>query len=103
MRFLAEGVDATGELLEVSRAGVYVRSDEIPPPGTVLALQLRIPEGALVDLRGTVQWNTDGETPPAKGRGFGVVVIEPSPEYRAFFLWAQSQADEEKGTEPDDL
>ena len=30
-------------------------------------------------------------------------VIEPSPEYRAFFLWAQSQADEEKGTEPDDL
>ncbi len=103
VRFLTEGLDATGQLAEVSRAGLFVRSDELPRPGAVIALQFRIPEGELVDLRGEVRWNTQGLVDLNGVAGFGVLLREPPQIYREFYLWIQDRLEKEEASEPGDL
>ena len=51
VRFLAEGQEAVGDLTEVSRAGVFIESDDFPRPGAVVALQFRSSTAGLVDVR----------------------------------------------------
>ena len=94
VRFLAEGLDATGEITEVSRTGVFIQTDEIPRPGAVVAVQFWAPSGDLVDLRGEVRWSTKGLASAEELRGFGVLVYEAPQPYREFYLWAQSQKEE---------
>jgi hypothetical protein len=101
VRFLAEGLDAIGELTEISRTGVFVQAEESPRPGAVVALQFWTPAGELVDLRGEVRWNTEGLANADGLCGFGVLMHEPSLKYREFFLWAQ--AEKEEDLEPEEL
>ena len=96
LRYLSEGVEGVGVLENVSRAGAFVRTSELPRPGAVVVLQFRSPSGALVDLRGEVRWTTRGLADPDVASGFGVLIQEPPHEYRAFFLWALEQAKEQR-------
>ncbi len=95
VRFLAEGLDARGELIEISRTGMFIQTDELPRAGAVVALQFWTPTGDLVDLRGEVRWNTQGLANAAELRGFGVLVHEAPEPYRQFFLWAQAEKPED--------
>jgi hypothetical protein len=97
VRFVAEGVEALGQLHNVSRSGLYVRSVEPPRPGAIVALQFESPVGRLVDLRGEVRWNTRGAARVGRPEGFGVRLHEPPRVYSAFVLWAQSSCEK-----PDD-
>ena len=100
LRFLSEGIEGTGVLENVSRAGAFVRTSELPRPGAVVVLQFRSPGGVLVDLRGEVRWTTQGLAGEHVEPGFGVVLQEPSLEFRAFFRWVLDQAaDPEKQEE----
>ncbi len=93
MRFVVEGVEGVGVLSSVSRAGFFVLSDAPPRPGGPVVLQFESPTGRLVNLRGEVRWNTQGQVVAGERHGFGVVLSEPPPEYREFFLWAQEQTE----------
>lgn len=92
VRFVAEGSEATGVLLDVSRQGVYIRASQIPRPGSVIAVQFEDPDRGLIDARGEVRWNVspNGDQPS----GFGVIVHEPSRRFRAFVDGALSESAE---------
>ncbi|MFQ5513569.1 MAG: PilZ domain-containing protein [Myxococcota bacterium] len=100
VRFLAEGHEGVGLLTDISRTGLFIRSQELARAGAVVALQFRAPTGELIDLRGEVRWSTEGET-DANGSeaGFGVLVYEAPLPYREFFLWAQRKADKDDAEE----
>lgn len=94
VRYVAEGAEAVGLLLDVSRAGVYVEAAELPREGAVVAMQFESPDGTLVDLRGEVRWSEDREGRASATRGFGVRLREPPRAYREFVSWLLSQNDE---------
>jgi hypothetical protein len=96
VRFFCEGTEAVGLLRNVSRAGLFVQTSEIPRAGGVVAIQFQPPVGDLVDLRGEVRWSTQGLAKPGLAPGFGVSIHEPPREYRDFFMWAFAQVKEEK-------
>ena len=103
IRFLTDGLEAVGEIRNVSRAGLFVASSDLPRPGTITALQFQPPCGRLVDLRGEVRWNTQGLVSPSIPAGFGVLLYEPPRAYREFYLWAVDEAEEEKGQDSDGM
>ena len=91
MRFLAEGQQSVGTLQNVSRAGVGIRSAEVPRPGAIIALSFESPLGVLVDARGEVRWNTRRIASSPIPEGFGVRLHEPPREFRDFFCWVLEQ------------
>jgi hypothetical protein len=101
VRFTADGSESVGQLENLTRTGVFVRTGDLPRPGSVVALQFRDSEGALVDLRGEVRWNTDSLSPVCSASGFGVLLHEPPPEYLRFFDWVLRQAKDDKPTDAD--
>lgn len=92
---MAEGCEAIGQLKNVSRAGVFVSTGELPRPGAPVALQFESPAGEAVNLRGEVRWISQGAPDSRVPTGFGVLLREPPREYRAFFLWALDQAEKD--------
>ena len=92
MRFVAEGSEAVGKLVEVSRSGLQVAAAELPRPGAIIALQFESPGGKLVDVRGVVRWNTQSR-PDDTPESFGVRLHEPPREYREFVAWALAECD----------
>ena len=61
IRFMAEGTEGVGHLKNVSRAGMFVRSNDLPRPECSIAIQFDAPEtGVSINLRGEVRWTTDG-------------------------------------------
>jgi hypothetical protein len=98
IRFMAEGVEGVGHLKNVSRAGLFVRTVDLPRPGAPVALQFESPStGSLVNLRGEVRWSTDGLGAPTLQAGFGVLVHEPPRDFAEFLRWALEQAEKEDG------
>jgi hypothetical protein len=96
IRFVAEGSDGVGHLKNVSRAGICVRSEDLPRPGVAIALQFEVPTtGALVNLRGKVRWSSDRLGGAAAQSEFGVTLHEPTPEFSAFFRQAVEQLEKE--------
>ncbi len=95
VRFLAEGEESVGELKNISRAGVFVRTGELPRPGVQIALQFESPLGQVVDVRGEVRWSTRGLASGDLPEGFGVKIVEPPQAYREFFSWALAQVEKE--------
>lgn len=96
VRYLAEGQEGVGHLVNVSRAGLFVRAVELPSEGSAVALQFRTPSDSLVDLRGEVCWTSGAELDGGRLPGFGVRLHEPPQEYREFFRWVLSGAEQEK-------
>lgn len=101
VRFAADGTESVGQLENLTRTGVFIRTAELPRPGAAVALQFLDSEGELVDLRGQVRWNTRGLSSAAAASGFGVLLHEPPPEYLRFFDWVFRQAQEDKPADTD--
>ena len=92
VRFVAEGSEGVGQLKNVSRAGLFVRSNDLPRPEAGISLQLEVPgTGTSINLRGEVRWTTDGSGTADASPGFGVQLHEPSREFTEFFRWAVEQ------------
>jgi len=100
VRFFSQGTESTGELESVSRAGLFVRSTDLPRPGVVIAVQFESPAGPLVDVRGEVRWSTQGVANANAPEGFGVILHEPPRVFRDFYAWVQAQ-DEKEDRTPD--
>jgi hypothetical protein len=100
IRFMAEGAEGLGHLKNVSRAGMFVRSSDLPRPGSAITLQFDLPTtgGGTVNLRGEVRWTSEGQGSVDPSPGFGVQILEPPREFAEFFRWAVEQL--EKADEP---
>ena len=103
VRYVADGTEAVGHVKNVSRAGVFVVTDDLPRAGAVISLQLNAPDGSLVDVRGEVRWTTDGIEMPDAITGFGVLIQEPPPDYLELFAWIRSCAKPEKPADDEPL
>jgi hypothetical protein len=92
VRFMAEGVEGVGHLKNVSRAGLLVRSNDLPRPECPISLAFEHPEsGESINLRGEVRWTTDGQGSADPTPAFGVQLHEPSRSFSDFFRWAVEQ------------
>jgi hypothetical protein len=72
--------ELTGELANVAQGGLFVRSEYLEPPGTVVRIAVDLPDGDTVELMGRVAWATDQ---PPRGPGMG---IELDGESRSDFI-----------------
>ncbi len=95
---MAEGAEGMGHVKNVSRAGMFVRSNDLPRPESAISLQFETPAtGESINLRGEVRWTTDGQGSAHPAPGFGVQLLEPPREFVEFFRWAVEQLEK-----PDD-
>ena len=94
MRYVSETSESVGQLANVSRAGLFVQTSDLPRPGSIVAIQFKSPLGPLVDARGDVRWTTRlaGEDGILGVEGFGVALQEPGREFRDFMMWLDGQA-----------
>jgi len=89
---MAEGAEGVGHLKNVSRAGLLVRSSDLPRPECAISLAFENPaSGESINLRGEVRWTTDGLGSPDPAPAFGVQLHEPPREFVDFFRWAVEQ------------
>jgi hypothetical protein len=92
IRFMAEGAEGVGHVKNVSRAGLFVRSNDLPRPESAIALQFETPStGESINLRGEVRWTTDGQGSVDPSPGFGVQLHEAPRAFLEFFRWALEQ------------
>ncbi len=103
VRYVAEGSEGVGRLVDVSKSGLYIRARDLPRPNAIVAVQFESPVGKLVDARGQVRWNSSEQG--AAPDGFGVKLYEPPIEFREFVTWVLSQSekwdDDEEAFEDD--
>ena len=72
--------------LNVSRGGIFVRTRDPQPPGTVVDLEVTLDNGeCLISGKGVVRWTTPPSAPgePDRAPGMGVKFIELTRESRA--------------------
>jgi hypothetical protein len=89
VRYASENLEATGQLANVSRAGLFVSAGELPRPGALATLQFRFAGERIVDVRGQVRWTTQRRTALA-GPGFGVALHEPGRTFFEFVGWLEA-------------
>ena len=93
---MSEGSEGVGHLKNVSRAGLFVRSNDLPRPESTISLQFETPgTGSSINLRGEVRWSSERLGADSSQSGFGVLLHEPPPEFREFFRWAIEQLEKE--------
>ena len=68
----------------LSEGGLFVRTMKGYQPGTVLDLELYLPSGEIIKLRGTVKWGIKTSFQQIKN-GMGNELIDIPPEYLEFF------------------
>jgi uncharacterized protein (TIGR02266 family) len=76
----------TCHIKNVSKGGLFLRSDVLPPRGSEVRVLFHTREGRKVEVNGTVAWNTDDlpEETDAR-RGFGIRFLELSDGYLEFY------------------
>lgn len=86
VRFGVEKLDRTGFSKNLSQGGLFIGTNNVHPPGTVLQLSLQFPD-ATFSLWGRVAWAK--KVPPQLAHllecGMGIEIIQPPPEWVEFF------------------
>ncbi|HET6414257.1 MAG TPA: TIGR02266 family protein [Anaeromyxobacter sp.] len=90
--------------LNVSRGGIFVRTRDPQPPGTVVDLEVTLDNGeCVIRGKGVVRWTTAPSAPgePERSPGMGVKFLELSRESRALVdLVAATRGAEGRSDEP---
>ncbi len=83
--FESTGSSGKGYVHNVSREGMFLRTDVLPAPGEPVRVTFVDSQGRTVAALGSVSWNT-GQLDPAKDAkpGFGMRIEHVSDEYLAF-------------------
>lgn len=87
VRFGKSRPDVLGFTEDVSIDGLFIKASVVFDPGTVLTIQLMLPENRQVDLTGQVVWAR--RTPPSltrfvKKSGMGIRLLQIPPGYSQF-------------------
>jgi hypothetical protein len=81
-----EGMTSQGEILSISKKGLFIHSVSIPARGSSVRVVLKRPGLDKIEVVGHVRWTTD-ELPAGKYRypGFGLMIDEWSGEFQELF------------------
>ncbi len=77
---------------DISQAGIFIKSSKVFGPGTILKIDLTLPNNLVLHLEGRVMWAK--KVPPSlhrvtKKSGMGVLIHEPPMEYIGFLSTLQ--------------
>ena len=81
----ADGDYANGHVKNLSKTGMFVRSNMMPAPGTDVRIRFETITGEKIEVEGIVRWNTSGLPTEEGADGFGVQLAKPSKDYLNFF------------------
>jgi hypothetical protein len=85
VKFSQGPLEGTGVTGDVSRRGMFVRSKEIPGPGPMLRLTVKLPGGRELVLKGRVVRKAGPSLHSSAAPGFGLRLAEEWPEYERLF------------------
>jgi len=88
--------------LNVSRGGIFVRTRDLQPPGTEVALEVTLENGeCVIRGRGVVRWTTPPSAPgePERAPGMGIKFLDLTRESRALVDLMAATRGEEAGSE----
>lgn len=84
VEFSQGALRGTGVIHDVSPRGMFVRSTSVPGTGPMLRLTVNLPEGRTLVLTGRVVRGATTISSSATAPGFGLRLVEDSPEYEDF-------------------
>jgi PilZ domain-containing protein len=92
--FSQDSFQGSGVTGDVSRRGMFVRSNRIPGTGPLLRLTVHLPEGRKLFLTGRVVRSAEasGFPRPAGSTGFGLRFADESPEYENLLNWLSDES-----------
>ncbi|MDQ6894028.1 MAG: PilZ domain-containing protein [Acidobacteriota bacterium] len=92
--FSQESFHGSGVTGDVSRRGMFVRSNRIPGSGPLLRLTVHLPEGRKLFLTGRVVRSAEssGIPRPTGTTGFGLRFADESPEYENLLDWLSDES-----------
>src|SRR5262245_49300886 len=83
--FEAGELRGVGHVKNVSKEGLFVRSDILPPPGSEIRVLFHDRRGDKIELHGCVRWTTAQLGDKSARPGFGVQLSKPDDAFRAFY------------------
>lgn len=84
--FEAGKLRGKGHIKNVSKEGLFVRTNVLPPAGSPVRVVFHDRHGSKIEVRGTVRWTTDQLPPEEQAKpGFGVHFQNASDEFSEFF------------------
>lgn len=92
VEFTLDGTACSGFTNDVSPSGIFVRSNRLPDPGVVLSVNLHLPEGKHVVLRGKVvrSFRVPARLSQLIPSGFAVRLSDTPEEYFQFLATLSS-------------
>ena len=83
--FEAGELRGVGHVKNISKEGLFLRSDILPPPGSEIRILFHDRRGDKIELHGCVRWTT-AQLPDKSARpGFGVQLTGPDDAFRQFY------------------
>ncbi len=85
-RYQCEGMIGKGHIKNVTKEGLFLRTDRLPSPGSRIRVIFEPKDGPKVEVSGTVRWTT-GQLPPSADSppGFGMQIENVTDEFLEFF------------------
>ena len=78
-------VRGKGHVKNVSKGGVFLRSDVLPEPGSEIRVLFHTQQGRKVEIEGIVVWSTTELEQPDARPGFGVRFEGASEQFLEFY------------------
>ena len=84
--YVCGGLIGRGAVKNLSKEGLFMRSDRVPAPGETVHVLLQPPGNPKVEVVGIVRWTTDQVPSRAPGQtGFGLRIEQPSDAFLELF------------------
>ena len=85
-RFQSQGVIGQGYVKNLSKGGLFLRTDRLPLPGAPVRVIIEPEAGDKIEISGVVRWTTAQlENASEATPGFGLQLDGDSAEYAEFF------------------
>ncbi len=85
-RYQSDGLIGKGHIKNVTKEGLFLRTDRLPSPGSQVRVIFEPHEGPKVEVSGTVAWTTAQLRDPTEGApGFGMKIDSVPEEFLEFF------------------
>ena len=78
--FLSGGRNAEGYIKNLSKGGVFIRSDTLPEAGAPIKILIQPTQVQKIEVSGAVRWTTEQYPERSPQPGFGVMLDLPVPE-----------------------
>ncbi|MCP4007455.1 MAG: hypothetical protein GY725_25020 [bacterium] len=75
----------TGYIKNVTKEGLFVRADQLPPPMEPVRVIFHNRDGNKIEVIGSVRWTTDQLQREDTKPGFGMRIETQSPDFLEFF------------------